>query len=113
MNNESEATSELAAIVEQLGLDRAPSRDRTMAAVSMGIAALGPILGIVAYLVSNNTADPLAQRDMIALGLLGVSLSVLGGLLLVRFAFTTYFRFWAARLVAEIRASGAVQNDAS
>lgn len=107
MSTESEATRELGEIVEQLGLDRAPSRERALAVVSMVMATLGPVLGIVAYLVSHNTVDPLTQRDMITVGLLGVSLSVLGGLMLIRFAFTSYFRFWAARVVAEIRASAA------
>ncbi|ROO84901.1 hypothetical protein EDD29_2431 [Actinocorallia herbida] len=62
-----------------------------------GLMALGLVLGAVGYLLAHGTTDPLAQRDALALGLAGVSASVVGAALFVRYSLTGFLRFWMAR----------------
>ena len=102
MTDATDPTDALADAVDRMGLDRAPRRDRALAAMSLGIMTLGPVLALVAYLVSQSTNDVLRQRDMTVLALFGVSLTILGGFVFLRYSVVTYFRFWAARIVAEI-----------
>jgi hypothetical protein len=102
MNDQHNPTTEMANAVERLGLDRAPQRDRALAIGGQITFVLGPVLCLVAFFVSRNTTDPLQQNDMQILAMFGISLTILGGLLLLRYSVVTYFRFWAARVVAEI-----------
>ncbi|GAB2824734.1 hypothetical protein GCM10022221_23420 [Actinocorallia aurea] len=61
------------------------------------LMALGVALGVVAYFLAHGTTDPLAQRDALALGLLGVSSAVVGSALFLRYSLTGFLRFWMAR----------------
>ncbi|MFI1235726.1 hypothetical protein [Nocardia salmonicida] len=61
------------------------------------LMVVGPALALVAYFLAHNTSDPLAQRDALALGLLGVAASVVGAALFVRYSLTGVLRFWMAR----------------
>lgn len=73
----------------------------------LGIAAAiaGPVLGIVAYIGSVGTENPREQTDMVILGLLAISLTVLGVGLFLRYSVVRFFRFWAARIVYELNAT--------
>ncbi|MDX6741009.1 hypothetical protein [Actinocorallia sp. A-T 12471] len=61
------------------------------------LMAVGVLLGVVAYLLAHGTTDPLAQRDALAVGLAGVSASVVGSALFLRYSLTGFLRFWMAR----------------
>lgn len=57
----------------------------------------GPVLAVLAYVMSHGTTDPLAQRDAITLALGGVAVSVVGAALFLRYSLTNFLRFWLAR----------------
>ena len=60
---------------------------------------LGVVAGVVAWIVSRNTDNPLDQRDAIIVALTGVAVSVVGVGLFVRYSLAQFLRFWMARLV--------------
>lgn len=76
-----------------------PSTGRAQLWLRVGIVllALGPVLGVVAYFMSNGTSNPLVQRDAIIVALIGVSSAVVGSAVFLRFSLTNFFRFWLAR----------------
>jgi len=63
--------------------------------VAMMVAGLG--LGVTAYLVSHRTTSSLVQGDATTIGLGGVTVSVVGAALFVRYSLTAFLRFWMAR----------------
>lgn len=76
-----------------------PSAGRSGLWLRLGIAllVLGPVLALVAYLLSHNTSDPLVQRDALVIAIGGVSLAVVGAALFLRYSLTDFLRFWMAR----------------
>ncbi len=84
--------------------DPAASRDRLFLKAAIALLVLGPVLGIVAYVLSHGTTNPLQQRDAIVIALVGVSVSVVGAALYLRYALAAFLRFWLARLTYEQKA---------
>ncbi|MEE3849495.1 hypothetical protein VZC37_04085 [Gordonia sp. LSe1-13] len=76
-----------------------PAAARSQLWVRLGIAAmvLGIALGVVAYLMSHNTSDPLVQRDALIIALTGISVAVVGSAVFLRYSLTNFLRFWLAR----------------
>ena len=96
--------------VGDLDIDHAAARERWLGRVGVAAMIVGVGLGVVAYLGSTAADGPLAQRDMIVLGLLGVSVTVLGVGLFLRYSMIRFFRFWAARMTYEIGRSQSVDG---
>ena len=63
---------------------------------------LGIVLGVTAYLVSHRTTSSLTQGDAITIGLGGVTLSVTGAAIFLRYSLTGFLRFWMARQSFEL-----------
>lgn len=84
--------------------DPALARDRTLLKLAVTLLVLGPALGVVGYLMSHGTTNALQQRDGIVVALIGVSSSVVGGALYVRYSVAGFLRFWLARLSYEQKA---------
>ncbi|ONH33117.1 hypothetical protein [Pseudofrankia asymbiotica] len=63
------------------------------------LLAAGPVLGVIAYVISHGTTNPLQQRDAIVLGTVAVSISVAGAALFVRYSMAAFLRFWLARIL--------------
>lgn len=61
------------------------------------LLVLGPVVGLLGYLMSHNTSDALIQRDAIVLALAGVALSIAGAALFLRYSLTGVLRYWMAR----------------
>jgi hypothetical protein len=61
------------------------------------LMVVGPGLAIGAYVMSHGTTDALVQRDAITLGLGGVTASVVGAALFLRYSLSRFLRFWMAR----------------
>lgn len=61
------------------------------------LMVLGIVLGAAAYLVSHRTTSSLTQGDAITIGLGGVTLSVTGAAIFLRYSLTGFLRFWMAR----------------
>jgi hypothetical protein len=101
----SERVEQFKAEIADMGVkDPAVARDRMLLRASVVLLAAGPVLGIIGYFMSHGTDNPLQQRDAIVLSLIGVSTSVVGGALFVRYALASFMRFWLARLCWEEQA---------
>lgn len=84
--------------------DPSTARDRQLLRLGVALMVLGIVLGVYAYSLAHGTEDALAQRDAIVVGLIGVSASVVGGALFVRYSVAQFLRFWLARLTYEQQA---------
>ncbi|WP_067693700.1 hypothetical protein [Nocardia jejuensis] len=76
-----------------------PAAGRNGLWLRLGVTLLvgGPVLALLAYLMSHNTSDPLVQRDAITIALAGVAVSVVGAAVFLRYSLTGVLRFWMAR----------------
>jgi hypothetical protein len=59
----------------------------------------GIVLGIVGYGMSYSTDNPLDQRDAVIVALIGISVTLTGVGLFVRYSLAEFLRFWMARLI--------------
>jgi hypothetical protein len=84
--------------------DPATAVDRVL--VRLGVVGMvaGPGLAIVAWFMSYNSDNPLQQRDAIVMGLLGVTIAIVGAALWLKSALAGFLRFWLARLSYEQQA---------
>jgi membrane protein DedA with SNARE-associated domain len=62
------------------------------------------VLSLVGYFTSHGTTDPLAQNDATITAIIGLSITVAGGALFVRYSIAQFLRFWLARLSYEQQA---------
>jgi hypothetical protein len=81
--------------------DPATARDRMLLRTGAVMMVIGVAFTIAGWLGSHNTSNPLSQRDYIIVALIGVSVSVVGSALFVRYSFAQFLRFWLARLSYE------------
>jgi hypothetical protein len=93
-----------AEVAEMRLADPAASRDRLLFRLSMALLGLGPVLGIVAYVLSHGTDNTLQQGDAIVIALIGVTVAVVGAALFLRYSLAGFLRFWLARLTYEQKA---------
>jgi hypothetical protein len=63
---------------------------------------VGIVLGVSAYLVSHRTTSSLTQGDAVTIGLGGLTLSVVGAAVFLRYSLTGFLRFWMARQSFEL-----------
>jgi hypothetical protein len=61
----------------------------------------GIVVAIVAYSMSHSTSNPLQQRDAFTIGLIGVTISIAGAALFLRYSLAGFLRFWLARFLFE------------
>lgn len=97
--------------VADLRVGGSVAREAWLGRIGLVTAITGPVVGIVAYVGSMSSEGALAQRDMIVLGLLGVSLTVLGVGLFARYSAIRFFRYWAARTVVELSRSARTERE--
>jgi hypothetical protein len=77
------------------------ARERSLARLGAALLVAGPVIGILAYLLSHGTTNPLQQRDAIVVALIGVTVSVAGLALFLRYSLGGILRLWLARVVAD------------
>jgi hypothetical protein len=77
--------------------DPAAGRPRLWLRLGVALMAGGLALGVAAYLMSHRTTDPLVQRDAITIAIGGVTVSIVGSALFLRYSLTSFLRFWMAR----------------
>jgi hypothetical protein len=105
MNDNTQRIEQFRAEVADMKLrDPATGLDRLL--VRLGVVGLvtGIGFGAAAWFISHGTRNPLQQRDAIVVGLLGVTIAVVGGALFVKGALAQFMRFWMARLCYEQQA---------
>jgi hypothetical protein len=77
------------------------ARERALTRLGVVLLLAGPLLGLAAYSLSHGTTNALEQRDAIVLALVGVSVSVVGLAVFLRYSLGGILRLWLARVVAE------------
>jgi hypothetical protein len=83
---------------------RNTGRDRLLLRFGALLMGLGPALTVVGWFQSSQTSSPFNQNDAIVVALIGVSTSVVGVALFLRYSLGEFLRFWMARLIAEQQA---------
>ena len=81
--------------------DPATGRDRMMLRLGVAAMLIGVVLTVASYFGSNGTTNALSQRDFIVLSIVGLSITVVGGALFLRYSLAGFLRFWLARLIYE------------
>ena len=84
-----------------------PATERETVLLRLGVLLMvgGVVLTLVSYFASHSTKLALDQGDDTNLALLGVGLTLVGGVLFLRYSLANFLRFWLARLIYEQRAS--------
>ena len=91
--------------ISQMGVaDPASSRDRFLVIVGALLLVIGPLVSFAGYFSSHTTTDPLAQNDATITSIIGLTLTVAGGALFLRYSIAQFLRFWLARLSYEQQA---------
>lgn len=78
-----------------------PAQDAQRLRIGAVLLGAGIVLGIVAFFISHGTQDALQQRDAIVIALIGVSISLAGLALYLRYGLTQFLRLWLARMIFE------------
>ena len=85
--------------------DPALKRDRALLVFGVVLLVAGVALAIDGYALSHAaTNDQRQQLDGIAIGLIGVAVTIAGAALFVRYSLAQFLRFWLARLTYEQQA---------
>jgi hypothetical protein len=102
MTEQAERVAQFRREVAGMGL-RDPVTRREQALLRLGAVGMvvGPIIAIVSYFLSHNTINALQQRDAIVIAVIGLSITVVGSALFLRYSFGRMLRFWLARFAFE------------
>ncbi|MBK9178619.1 MAG: hypothetical protein IPM45_03405 [Acidimicrobiales bacterium] len=84
--------------------DPVSGREQLLAAVGVAAMLGGIAVGIVAVSGSHATTNPLTQRDYTIVAIVGLTVSVCGAALFLRYSLARFGRLWLARLLVEQRA---------
>ena len=82
--------------------DPAAGHPRLWQRAGAALMVLGIVLGVVAYLISQRTGDSLTASTAITIALGGVTLTLVGGAIFLRYSLTGFLRFWMARQSFEL-----------
>jgi len=73
--------------------DPATGVDRVLTRLGLAGLVAGVACAAAAWFISHGTRNPLQQRDAIVLGLLGVTLAIVGGVLWLKATLAGFLRF--------------------
>lgn len=77
------------------------SLEQILLALGIVLMLAGVVLGIIGYFASTNASDPRDQNEYIILGLLGISLTLIGTVVFLRYSIARFLRFWLLRQIYE------------
>ncbi len=77
------------------------SRERNLARLGAVLLVAGPVWVIVCYFISHSATSSLQQNDALVGAVFGLSLTVVGLALFLRYAGARFLRFWLARISYE------------
>jgi len=83
--------------------DPAVGRDTVLLWVGVAGMVAGIAIAVIAYFLSHNTSSALNQGDDHIIALIGVTVSIAGAALFLRYSLASFLRFWLARLIYEQR----------
>ena len=78
-----------------------PSRDRKLLALSIVMMIGGVVIGLLGYAPWRSSVQQSDQLDAITIAVIGLTVSVVGAALFVRYSIAQFLRFWLARLIYE------------
>jgi uncharacterized membrane protein len=84
--------------------DPATGRDRAWLRIGIALMVVGLAVSISAYFQSHGTTNPLSQRDALTIGMAGISTTIIGAALFLRYSIANFLRFWLARFSYEQQA---------
>lgn len=69
----------------------------------LGLVAMvaGVVVSVVGYFASHSTNNPGSLNDALTIAIIGVSITVAGGAIFLRYSFSAFLRFWLARFIVE------------
>jgi hypothetical protein len=82
--------------------DPAAGHPRLWQRAGAALMALGIVLGVASYLISQRTGSSLTASTAITISLGGVTLALVGGAIFLRYSLTGFLRFWMARQSFEL-----------
>lgn len=77
--------------------------EQVLLVIGILLMLAGIVLGFISYFSSTNTDKALDQNELIILAILGVSLSLLGVAIFLRYSIGRFLRFWLLRQIYENR----------
>jgi hypothetical protein len=80
--------------------DPSIAREQQLLWLGVVMMVVGVILAIASYFGSHSSTPP-AQQDYVVVALIGVTVSVVGAALFLRYSIAQFLRFWMARLIYE------------
>jgi hypothetical protein len=91
--------------IAQMGVaDPASGRDRLLLIIGAVLLVVGPVVCLAGYFSSHGTSSPGGLNDATVTAIIGLSLTVAGGAVFVRYSVAQFLRFWLARLSYEQQA---------
>jgi hypothetical protein len=93
------------AVAELRVEDPASARERRLLVLGVALMVIGAAVAFVAYVLAGGESSDLEQREQMILSVFGVSLTVVGSALFLRYSLARFFRFWLLRLIFELRES--------
>jgi len=85
--------------LSELAVTQQTKREALLLKLSIAGLVLGITVAIVAFFLSNNTDNPLNQRDAVIVALIGNAITVASGFVFLYSATARFQRFWLARLI--------------
>jgi ABC-type tungstate transport system substrate-binding protein len=96
-----EFEAELAKVRLKTGTAETEQRWMTIGAVT---AIAGLVVAVIAYIMSTGQSDTRDVISSVVLGLVGVSLAVVGSVVFLRYSLSHFLRFWMLRFIYEQQA---------
>ncbi len=102
MNTQSERVEQFSQDVAAMPLKSPTSaRDKALLRLGAVLIVVGVITSAAAYPLSHGTDRALQQRDAIVQALLGLTITVAGAAVFLRYSLAGFLRFWLARFTYE------------
>jgi uncharacterized membrane protein HdeD (DUF308 family) len=102
VSQQSGRVDELHAEVARMRLrDPATSRDRALLILGAVLLVGGVVIAVYGYALSHATSDQRQQLDALIVAVIGLTVSVTGAALFLRYSIAQFLRFWLARLTYE------------
>ncbi len=80
--------------------DPSIAREQQLLRLGGVMLVAGLVISIASYFGSHSSTPP-AQQDYVVVALIGVTVSVVGAALFLRYSIAQFLRFWMARLIYE------------
>jgi hypothetical protein len=96
-----EFEAQLAEVRVKTGVAETEQRWLTLGLVTAGV---GVALGVIAMILAGGKDDTRDILEMVILGIVGMSLTIVGSAVFLRYSFARFLRFWMLRLLYEQQA---------